>query len=137
MVGLLYGASVFLLPDTAPGAALPTLMVILVVIAALAIFQYAILPAYYIVFNSTIFIPLALYTVFNLSIANGINLVLMVGALAILIAIGVPISRNAKEVTVLNFRLNNEVNEHVETKKTAGSYGNARLPNRYRQSTAV
>ena len=57
LIGFLYGLAAFILPVNALQAAVPTLILILVVICALTIFQYAMLPMYYFVVCANIAAP--------------------------------------------------------------------------------
>lgn len=115
-IGLMYGSAAFLLPVDVSLAAVPTLIIILVVICALTIFQYAMLPNYYFVVCATIAAPMALYLVWQFSMVNILNAIFMLGATIILLSIGARVSANAKAVATLNVKLETEVDEHLRTR---------------------
>lgn len=116
LIGFLYGLAAFLLPVNASQAAVPTLIIILVVICALTIFQYAMLPMYYFVVCANIAAPTVLYLLWQFSMTSVLNAIFMFGATVILLSIGARVSANAKAVATLNVKLETEIDEHLRTR---------------------
>jgi diguanylate cyclase (GGDEF)-like protein len=116
-VGLLYGVSPFLLPAESSGTGEPLLIIMILVISAIAIFQYSILPAYYVAFNLMCTVPLIAYLTINANAQNLIYLLFVVGSIVTLVSIGLTVSRDASNVILLNIKLNEEIQGHIETKK--------------------
>lgn len=117
LIGLLYAMAVTLLPDENIEIAILLLLSIYLVSIAIAIFQYSIIPIYYIFFNISIFLPLSIHLLYKPNEISTIILLLLFSGGIILVSKGLKVSKNEIDSIEVNLKLQTEIAEHVITRK--------------------
>lgn len=116
-IGLMYGMACFLLPTESAGRGVLFLVLIYLVSISVAIFQYSVIPAYYILFNVFVYVPLFVFLFLN-EIENFFILVLLlITGIVLFFSKGLKVSINAINALAVNLELQSEISEHVETRK--------------------
>ncbi len=117
LIGLLYAMAVILLPDENIEIAILFLLSIYLVSIAIAIFQYSVIPIYYIFFNISIFLPLTVYLLYKPNEISVITMALLLSGGIILISKGLKVSKNEIRSIEVNLKLQTEIAEHVITRQ--------------------
>ncbi len=116
-IGVLYGVAVFLLPDKNIDVGILFLLSIYLVSIAIAIFQYSIIPTYYISFNLSIFIPLAVGLLNTPNNISSMTLVLLAIGVILFAKKGLKVSQSEIDSIKVNLQLKAEVAEHIITRE--------------------
>lgn len=116
-IGVLYGLAVFLLPDKNIDVGILFLLSIYLVSIAIAIFQYSIIPTYYISFNLSIFIPLAVGLLNTPNNISSMTLVLLAIGVILFAKKGLKVSQSEIDSIKVNLQLKAEVAEHIITRE--------------------
>lgn len=134
-IGLMYALAVVLLPDENIELAILFLLAIYLVSIAIAIFQYSVIPTYYILFNVSIFLPLTAYLLYKPNEISTLTIILLISGGIIFVSKGLKISKNEIDSIEVNLKLQTEIEEHVITRQKLSEmalYDNlTNIPNRY------
>lgn len=116
-IGFMYGVACFLLPAQNLETGIAFLVLIYIASISVAIFQYSVMPLYYILFNLSVYIPL-FYSIAtnNLEHATLFTFIL-ISVMAFFFAKGLKVSVSEVNSIVVNLELQEEVSEHKVTKK--------------------
>jgi len=117
LIGLLYAMAVTLLPDENIEIGILFLLSIYLVSIAIAIFQYSVVPIYYILFNISIFLPLTIFLLYKPNDISVITLILLMSGGILFISKGLKVSKNEISSIEVNLKLQTEIAEHVITRK--------------------
>ncbi|ACA87103.1 GGDEF domain-containing protein [Shewanella woodyi] len=117
VIGVLYGVAVFLLPKPIEEASVLFLLCIYLASIAVAIFQYSVIPTYYILFNFSMLIPVMFYFVIFPSTFGYLMILVLISGSLMFISKGFKISKNEIHSITVNLRLQAEVAEHVLTRQ--------------------
>lgn len=117
LIGLLYAMAVTLLPDENIEIAILFLLSIYLVSIAIAIFQYSVVPIYYILFNISIFLPLTIFLLYKPNDISVITLILLMSGGILFISKGLKVSKNEISSIEINLKLQTEIAEHVITRQ--------------------
>lgn len=116
-IGVMYAFAVLLLPIENIDEGIIFLFCIYIVSIAIAIFQYSVIPTYYILFNTSIFLPL---TFFILNTPNDVSMlviVLLISCMTMFISKGLKVSKTEINLIQVNINLQAEVAEHRITRQ--------------------
>ncbi|MDX2367125.1 MAG: GGDEF domain-containing protein [Colwellia sp.] len=117
LIGLMYALAVTLLPDKNIELGILLLLSIYLVSIAIAIFQYSVIPIYYILFNISIFLPLTVYLLYNPNETSVITIVLLLSGIILFVSKGLKVSKNVIDSIEVNLALQAEIAEHVITRQ--------------------
>ena len=117
VIGLLYSAAIFLLPKPIAEPAVLFLLCLYLCAIAVAIFQYSMIPAYYILFIFSVLIPVILYFMIIPSSFGNLMIFFVISGTSVFITKGIKVSKSEIRSITVNIRLQAEVAEHVITRK--------------------
>jgi diguanylate cyclase (GGDEF)-like protein len=118
-IGFMFAIATLLLPEENTAHGILFLLPIYIVSVSIAIFQYSVIPAYYIAFNISIFIPLIVIIMGqpNPNETSLMTIVLLLSGAVIYISKGLKVSKNEINLIVLNSKLKSEIDEHIITRQ--------------------
>jgi diguanylate cyclase (GGDEF)-like protein len=117
LIGLMYALAVCLLPDENIELAILLLLSIYLVSIAIAIFQYSVIPIYYIFFNVSIFLPLVAYLTYKPNEISTLTMIFLISGIIVFISKGLKVSKNEINSIEVNLKLQTEIAEHVITRE--------------------
>lgn len=117
IIALLFGVSLFLLPEGALPFGLPVFLLLLLMICIITIFRYAMLPSYFCSINICIGLPIVVFLLLNINVQNAIYLVVIVGGINVIVYAGLKMAKTSRDVIVLNAKLRGEISGHIQTKE--------------------
>ncbi|GGJ04789.1 hypothetical protein GCM10007978_47970 [Shewanella hanedai] len=117
LIGLLYGVAIFLLPKPVEEAAVLFLLCIYLSVIGVAIFQYSMIPAYYMMFVLSVLMPVMLYFIMINSTFGNLVIFFLVSCSSVFISKGLKVSKKDIRSITVNLRLKAEVAEHVITRE--------------------
>lgn len=117
LIGLLYGVAIFLLPQPIEQSAVLFLLCLYLCAIAVAIFQYSMIPAYYILFILSVLLPVMSYFIINPSSFGYLMIFFVVSGSSVFITKGIKVSKSEIRSITVNISLQAEVAEHVITRK--------------------
>lgn len=134
-IGFMYALAALLLPEENAEQGILFLLAIYLVSIAIAIFQYSVIPTYYIAFNISIFLPFAIFLIIKPNDVSMMTIILLLSAAVLFISKGVKVSKNEINSIMLNLKLKAEIAEHVVTRqklREMAMYDNlTKVANRY------
>lgn len=117
LIGLMYALAVVLLPDKNIELGIFFLLFIYLVSIAIAIFQYSVIPIYYILYNLSIFLPVTLYLLYKPNEISNLILVMLISGTIVFISKGLRVSKNEIKSIEVNLKLQREIAAHVITRQ--------------------
>ena len=114
-IGLLYGLACYILPEATAETGIYLLMMIYLVSISVAIFQYSVIPIYYMLFNLFMFFPLSINLLINDYEYSEVLILLLVSEVVIFFSKGIKVSVNEIKAITLNLALEKEISEHIVT----------------------
>lgn len=117
LIGLLYSLAVVLLPDKNIELGIFFLLFIYLVSIAIAIFQYSVIPIYYILYNLSVFLPVSLYLLYKPNEISNLILIMLISGTIVFISKGLRISKNEIKSIEINLKLQREIAAHVITRQ--------------------
>lgn len=117
LIGLMYALAVFLLPAENIEQGILFLLAIYLVSIAIAIFQYSIIPTYYILFNFSIFLPLTVFLLYNPNEISTITVILLFSGTILFTSKGLKVSISEINSIKVNINLQAEIAEHIITRQ--------------------
>lgn len=117
LIGLLYSLAVVLLPDKKYWTWHFFLLFIYLVSIAIAIFQYSVIPIYYILYNLSVFLPVTLYLLYKPNEISDLILIMLISGAIVFISKGLRISRSEIKSIEVNLKLQREIAAHVITRQ--------------------
>lgn len=115
-IGFMYGFASFMLPADAIETGVLFLIIIYLISISVAIFQYSVIPTYYILFMFSVFIPVFMCVYLSQAYHYWLIYLFIISAAVIFISKGIKISANEVSSIFLNIELNKEAEEHLETR---------------------
>lgn len=116
-IGFMYGIACFVLPIETAGVGVLFLVMIYLVSISVAIFQYSVIPAYYILYNIFVYAPLFVFLFLNEIENSSLLILLLITGIFLFFSKGLKVSINAINALTVNLELQSEISEHVETRK--------------------
>ncbi len=116
-IGLMYALAVALLPEKNIEQPILFLLSIYLVSIAIAIFQYSVIPSYYILFNISIFLPLTIFLLSKPNEISAITILLLLSGIILFTNKGLKVSLSEINSIKVNLKLQTEIAEHVITRQ--------------------
>lgn len=118
LIAAMFGCSLFLLPEEGMSSGAPIFIFMLMMIAIITVFRYAMLPMFSNVFLISLVSPQLLFFVLYPSSLHLTFLVLVPTSIILVVHLGNVLSQANRETISLNAKLKHEIEEHVKTKKS-------------------
>lgn len=116
-IGLMYGMACFILPIETAAIGVLFLVLIYLVSISVAIFQYSVIPVYYILFNIFVYVPVFVFLLLNDIENNFLLIFLLIIGMVLFFSKGLKVSISAINAIVINLELQSEISEHIDTRK--------------------
>ncbi len=116
-IGFMYASAVLILPEGNINEGILFLLCIYIVSIAIAIFQYSVIPTYYILYTLSIYIPLICFIFITANQLGPMVLLLIVSSCLMLISKGLKVSKTEINLIEVNLNLQIEAEEHRITRK--------------------
>lgn len=113
----MYGMACFILPIETAAIGVLFLVLIYLVSISVAIFQYSVIPVYYILFNIFVYVPVFVFLLLNDIENNFLLIFLLIIGMVLFFSKGLKVSISAINAIVINLELQSEISEHIDTRK--------------------
>lgn len=118
LIAAMFGSSLFLLPEPNMATGSPIFIFMLMMIAIITVFRYAMLPMFSNVFLISLVMPQLIFFICFPSNLHLTFLVLVPSGIILVVHLGNVLSQANRETISLNEKLKHEIEEHVKTKKS-------------------